>query len=88
MEKGIFGAHMEVSLLNNGPVTIILEKENEILITKEEYIKQLEAVIRKEKIKYTKEQAVDFLEENNWRRRAQRAAETINEIKKCGGEAL
>lgn len=26
VEKGIFGAHMEVSLLNNGPVTIILEK--------------------------------------------------------------
>jgi len=24
--SGIFGAHMEVSLLNNGPVTIILEK--------------------------------------------------------------
>ena len=26
VEKGIFGAHMKVSLLNNGPVTIILEK--------------------------------------------------------------
>ncbi len=26
VEKGKFGAHMEVSLLNNGPVTIILEK--------------------------------------------------------------
>ena len=26
VEKGEFGAHMEVSLLNNGPVTIILEK--------------------------------------------------------------
>lgn len=26
VEKGIFGAHMEVSLLNSGPVTIILEK--------------------------------------------------------------
>lgn len=26
VEKGVFGAHMEVSLLNNGPVTIILEK--------------------------------------------------------------
>lgn len=26
VEKGIFGAHMEVLLLNNGPVTIILEK--------------------------------------------------------------
>lgn len=26
VEKGIFGAHMEVSLLNDGPVTIILEK--------------------------------------------------------------
>lgn len=24
--SGVFGAHMEVSLLNNGPVTIILEK--------------------------------------------------------------
>ena len=26
VEKGIFGADMKVSLLNNGPVTIILEK--------------------------------------------------------------
>ena len=26
VEKGIFGAHMEVNLLNNGPVTIILER--------------------------------------------------------------
>ena len=26
VETGIFGAHMEVSLLNDGPVTIILEK--------------------------------------------------------------
>ena len=26
VEKGVFGAHMEVSLLNNGPVTIILER--------------------------------------------------------------
>ena len=26
VEKGVFGAHMKVSLLNNGPVTIILEK--------------------------------------------------------------
>ena len=26
LEKGIFGADMKVSLLNNGPVTIILEK--------------------------------------------------------------
>lgn len=26
VEKGIFGAHMKVSLLNDGPVTIILEK--------------------------------------------------------------
>lgn len=26
VEKGVFGAHMEVSLLNDGPVTIILEK--------------------------------------------------------------
>lgn len=25
VEEGIFGAHMEISLLNNGPVTIILE---------------------------------------------------------------
>lgn len=25
-EKGVFGAHMEVSLLNNGPVTIMLER--------------------------------------------------------------
>lgn len=27
VEKGIFGADMKVSLLNDGPVTIILEKE-------------------------------------------------------------
>lgn len=26
VQRGQFGAHMEVSLLNNGPVTIILEK--------------------------------------------------------------
>ena len=26
VETGIFGAHMEVSLLNDGPVTIIMEK--------------------------------------------------------------
>ena len=26
VEKGIFGAHMEVSLQNSGPVTILLEK--------------------------------------------------------------
>lgn len=26
VEKGIFGAHMDVSLINNGPVTIMLEK--------------------------------------------------------------
>ena len=26
VETGIFGAHMEVELLNSGPVTIILEK--------------------------------------------------------------
>ena len=29
VETGIFGADMEVSLINDGPVTIILEKENE-----------------------------------------------------------
>ncbi|MBR3661520.1 MAG: D-tyrosyl-tRNA(Tyr) deacylase [Bacilli bacterium] len=28
VETGIFGAFMEVSLINDGPVTIILEKEN------------------------------------------------------------
>lgn len=28
IEKGIFGADMKVSLINDGPVTIILEKEN------------------------------------------------------------
>lgn len=28
VETGIFGADMEVSLINDGPVTIILEKEN------------------------------------------------------------
>ena len=27
VQKGVFGAHMDVSLLNDGPVTIILEKE-------------------------------------------------------------
>ena len=27
VEKGVFGAFMKVNLLNNGPVTIILEKE-------------------------------------------------------------
>ena len=27
VEKGVFGAHMEVSLLNNGPVTIIYDTE-------------------------------------------------------------
>lgn len=26
VEKGVFGAHMEVSLLNDGPVTILLER--------------------------------------------------------------
>lgn len=26
VQTGVFGAHMEVSLINNGPVTIILEK--------------------------------------------------------------
>lgn len=26
VQKGVFGAHMEVSLLNNGPVTIIIER--------------------------------------------------------------
>ena len=29
VEKGIFGADMKVSLLNDGPVTIILEKQKE-----------------------------------------------------------
>ena len=28
-ETGVFGAFMKVSLLNNGPVTILLEKEFE-----------------------------------------------------------
>ena len=28
VETGIFGADMEVSLINDGPITIILEKEN------------------------------------------------------------
>lgn len=28
VETGKFGAHMKVELLNNGPVTIILEKDN------------------------------------------------------------
>ncbi len=26
VQKGVFGAHMQVSLLNNGPVTLILER--------------------------------------------------------------
>ena len=26
VQKGVFGAHMEVSLINDGPVTIIIEK--------------------------------------------------------------
>ena len=30
VEKGIFGADMKVSLVNDGPVTITLEKENNI----------------------------------------------------------
>ena len=29
VETGVFGAYMKVSLLNNGPVTILLEKEFE-----------------------------------------------------------
>ena len=29
VEKGVFGADMKVSLVNEGPVTIILEKEHE-----------------------------------------------------------
>lgn len=29
VEKGIFGADMQVSLINDGPVTIILEKNND-----------------------------------------------------------
>ena len=29
VEQGIFGADMKVSLVNDGPVTIILEKENQ-----------------------------------------------------------
>ena len=29
VETGDFGAYMEVDLLNNGPVTILLEKEHE-----------------------------------------------------------
>lgn len=29
VEEGIFGANMQVSLINDGPVTIILEKEGE-----------------------------------------------------------
>ncbi|MCD8025026.1 MAG: D-tyrosyl-tRNA(Tyr) deacylase [Candidatus Gastranaerophilales bacterium] len=28
VKTGIFGAHMEISLVNNGPVTFILEKNN------------------------------------------------------------
>ena len=30
VQKGIFGEHMEVSLINDGPVTIILEKCKEV----------------------------------------------------------
>ena len=29
VESGVFGAYMKVDLLNNGPVTILLEKEFE-----------------------------------------------------------
>lgn len=29
-QHGIFGAHMEISLVNDGPVTIIIEKENAV----------------------------------------------------------
>ncbi len=29
VETGVFGAHMKVSLVNDGPVTILLEKEHE-----------------------------------------------------------
>ena len=28
VQKGVFGAHMDVSLVNDGPVTIIMEKNN------------------------------------------------------------
>ena len=28
IETGIFGANMEVSLINDGPVSIIIEREN------------------------------------------------------------
>jgi D-tyrosyl-tRNA(Tyr) deacylase len=27
VESGVFGAHMDVSLLNNGPVTIVMDSE-------------------------------------------------------------
>jgi D-tyrosyl-tRNA(Tyr) deacylase len=27
-QKGIFGAHMDIELLNNGPVTIIIDTKN------------------------------------------------------------
>ena len=32
VEKGIFGADMKVSLINDGPVTIIIEKQNHVMI--------------------------------------------------------
>ena len=32
VEKGIFGADMKVSLINDGPVTIIIEKQNHDMI--------------------------------------------------------
>lgn len=54
--------------------------------TQEEYMKQLEVVLKKEKTKYSHEQAVSFLAENNWRRRAERAAEFIDDLEKSGGK--
>lgn len=47
--------------------------------TKEEYMKQLEAIIEKEEIHYTNEQAVSFLAENNWKKRAEQVNKIITE---------
>jgi len=47
--------------------------------TQEEYKQQLEAVMAKEKIKYSNEQAACFLAENNWEKRAEQAAAFIHQ---------
>lgn len=53
--------------------------------TQEEYMEHLETVIKKEKPKYSHEQAMCFLAENNWGKRAEKAAELIHKIANGGG---